>query len=1082
MRFGVLGPLEVWRSDGGPLRVPEVKVRTLLGVLLVHEGRPAAADALIDVLWGDALPANPARVLRSKLSQLRAVLEQAEPGGRSRVVRGPAGYRLAVGPDDVDAARFRALAERARATADPRERATLLGEGLALWRGPALADFADAPFAAATAARLEEERLTAHEQQAEARLGLGEHHLLADELGDLAAAHPLRERLRGLQMRALYRSGRQAEALEAFGGLRAALADELGVDPGPEVARLHTSILRQDSGLAPEYAAEAPAPHPRSNLPTALTPVIGREAHTREVRALLRAGRLVTLTGPGGVGKTRLAVEAADGPGAGTDAHDGVWLVELGALRPGSEDGATAPARVAEAVASVIGVRDHGDSGPADAAGLGRALRDSRMLLILDNCEHIVGAAAELARTLLRGAPRLRVLATGRQPLGIPGEHVYEVPPLAAPPEDAPLDTAHDYEEYSAVRLFTARARAAAPNFTLDRRTAPAVADLCRRLDGLPLALELAANRVRALGVRELAARLDDRFALLSAEHAAAPARQRTLRAVIDWSWDLLTEPERVVLRRMAPHSEGFTLDAAEAVAAGGPLASGDVVAALSRLVERSLVGAVDGPGGVRYRLLESITAYAAARLEEAGETGSAAARHLHHYRSLAERADPLLRGRDQQRWLGRLDAESANLRTALDTALRRGAAEDALRLSLASLWHRYLRGRLGEAHRALTAALAVPGGPPALRAEAAAWQTGLDLMMREPQDPVAIARAALDGFCDGDPGRRARVRWFLGTALLEFGELTASEELVADALEVFGDRDDRWGVAAALCTRAWLEQARGRLVRFEIDAERGLELFRSLGDQWGQLQALPMLGHRSQIAGDYAEAARRHREGLRIAERLGLWSEVSYRLSELGRVALLTGDHEGAARFHERARRLAADRNDRFGERFAELGLGLGARRAGRFDEAERHLSGWLERTGDSPGPAAVALVLAELGFAAEQRGDAETALRRHREGMAAARSTGDPRAIALALEGLAGAQALLGDAVEGARLLGAADAARASVGAPLPAAEQDDVRRVRDAARAALGGDAFSAEFEHGRAAGDQWIKWSGPTSGNS
>ncbi|OEU91260.1 hypothetical protein DB35_16530, partial [Streptomyces abyssalis] len=1061
MRFGVLGPLEVWGTDGGPVRVPEARVRSLLGALLVREGSPVAADTLIGELWGEGgLPARPAKVLRSKLSQLRGVLDRAEPGGRGRLVHGPAGYRLHLDADDVDATRFRSLVQRARTAAGARERASLLGEALALWRGRALADFADAPFATPVAARLEVERLTAIEEQAEIRLGLGEHHLLADELGELTAAHPLRERLRGMHMRALYRAGRQAEALRTYEELRRGLAEDLGVDPGPDVARLHEAILRQEPQLAVSHEPEAALSQPRSNLPAPLTGLIGRERECAEVRNLLGTGRLVTLTGPGGVGKTRLALEAA--AGLGDSFSEGRWLVELGALpaEPETVEGTAGPARVCEAIAAVIGLRDDvgpgapqpggtqpgvGAGGAGPAGRLARALRRARMLLVLDNCEHVVRPAAELVRELLPAAPQVRVLVTSRQRLGIVGEHVYEVPTLDTPGDtgvpEAGSEPAGAQRTPASVRLFAARASATAPHFRLDEHSAPAVAAICRRLDGLPLALELAAHRVRALGVHEVAARLDDRFALLATDSPGTPARQQTLRAVVDWSWDLLTAPERAVLRRMAVHAEGCTLEAAEAFASGGDPGddvgddgdesregvdggaagrAGDaVLQPLSRLVDRSLLVAAEGPEGVRYRLLESVAAYAVERLAEAGETETVRRRHMHYFRDCAEQADPRLRGPDQQRLLRRLDLESANLRTALDTAVRLGDASSALRLALAPLWYRYLRGRLGEAHRSLGLALALDGGPEELRALAGAWQTALELMTREPRDAVGLARAALARFGPGEAEGRARVQWFLGTALLRFGELAASEELVGAALTEFRTRDDQWGVAAALCTRAWLEQARGRLSRFEADAAEGLELFIGTGDRWGQLQALPMLGHRAQIAGDYAEAARRNREGLRIAEQLGLWPEVSYRFSELGRIALLTGDHGVAERFHEQARSLAAEQGDRFGERLAELGLGLGARREGRLGDAEGHLGGWLERSGDAgpgQGPAAVALVFAELGFIAEQRGDAAEALRRHRRGMEAARVTGDPRAIALALEGLAGAHALTGRAAEAA------------------------------------------------------------------
>ncbi|MFB4318976.1 BTAD domain-containing putative transcriptional regulator [Actinomadura sp. 21ATH] len=580
MRFGVLGPLAVWDDEGAPVRIPEAKVRALLADLLVHEGRPVPADRLIDDLWGDRPPGRPANALQAKVSMLRRFL------GRSRVVHQAPGYRLDLGGtgDEVDADRFRALAARARTQDDPRARAALLGEALALWRGPAFADFADEEFVRPAADRLADQRLAVLEEQAEARLDAGDHALLAGELADLVARHPLRERLRGVQMRALYLAGRQGDALASYAELRALLADELGLDPGPELAALHEAILRQDPALgpalapAPERAAE-PAPPP-SNLPVPLTALIGRDRCREDVTGLLGAARLVTLTGSAGVGKTRLAVEAASGP-AGDAFPDGVWFVEFAGRRGGT-------AELAQEVSAVLGLRDEMAAGPADggapdpAGRLAAALRDRRLLLVLDNCEHVVEAAAALAGALLRSAAGLTILATGREPLDIPGESVYQVEPL---------------QEDDAVRLFAARAAESAPGFRLDDGR-DAVAEICRRLDGIPLALELAAGRVRALGVRELAARLNDRFRLLGTGRRGAPARQQTLRAMIDWSWELLAPAERIVLRRLAVHPDGCGLDAAEAVCAGDGLRAEDVLELLTRLVDRSLVTMVEGRRG----------------------------------------------------------------------------------------------------------------------------------------------------------------------------------------------------------------------------------------------------------------------------------------------------------------------------------------------------------------------------------------------------------------------------------------------------------------------------------------------------
>ncbi|RJL30115.1 BTAD domain-containing putative transcriptional regulator [Bailinhaonella thermotolerans] len=1021
MRFGVLGPLMVWGEGGEAVRVPEAKVRLLLGALLVARGRPVSAETLIDDLWGGSPPGSAANTLQGKVSLLRKALGSA--GG---VERQAAGYSLRVAEDEVDAWRFEALLARARASADPEERERLLTEALSLWRGAALADFAEHEFARPHIARLEELRLVAVEERAAVRLARGEHDVLAAELAPLAEAYPLRERLRAVQIEALYRSGRQGEALAAYHELRTRLADELGVDPSPELAALHAAMVRQDPALGGA----------RSNLPVPLTPLVGREEAVAAVRRALGAGRLVTLTGTGGVGKTRLAVETA--AGLAPAYPDGVWLVELAGIRDG--DAVISPA---EALVAVLGLREGVDR-------IAEALRGRRTLVVFDNCEHVIEQVAELAGRLLGAVPGLSVLATSQEPLGVAGETVYPVPPL---------------EPEHAARLFEERAAASSPGVSFGDDERAAVAEICRRLDGIPLALELAATRVRVLGVRELAARLDDRFALLAGGARGVPARQRTLRAMIDWSWELLTEPERVVLRRLAVHADGCSLAAAEAVCAGGGLHPGQVLDLLARLVDRSLV--VVGPGP-RYRLLESVAAYCAVRLREAGEDAEVRERHAEYYTDLAERAGERLRGHDQREWLERLDLETPNLRSALETAVR-ARPDLAVRLSRALLWYQFLRGRLEEARRTLRAVLALGEGIGPAFAEAGAWLAGITLLQSEDPDPAGRSRAGLGPYeRAGDPAGVARARWFHGYALYLAGELSVGEELAGAALAEFRAGGDAWGEAAALAVRAHQALSRGDLSAARVDAEAAAAAFAALGDRWGQTFCVSPRAALAEIDGDYDLAERLLREGLRSAEELGLRIDVSYRLSGLGRIALLRGDHEGARRLHERALRLATEQSHRAAQVFAEIGLALGARRAGDLDAAERHLRAlqeWYGRVDVQPGNT---LILAELGFVAELRGDPERALSLHLAAFSIARDVlGDPRAMALALEG--SAAALAGTRAElAATLLGAACAARARAGHPLPPAERADVDRATALATERLGEPGFAAAFARGTALG--------------
>ncbi|MFH9239403.1 BTAD domain-containing putative transcriptional regulator [Streptomyces anulatus] len=1141
MRFGVLGPLVVGDGEGNDVTVPERKVRALLADLLAHDGGPVSVDRLIHDLWGDAPPGRPSGALQAKVSQLRRVL------GRDRVVRQPPGYRLRLerGTDEVDADRFKALVTEARPVRDPRARAALLTEALGLWRGPAYADFADAPFAREAAQRLAEQRLSVLEEQAEARWEAGDHVLLAGELADLVARHPLRERLRAVQMRALYSAGRQSEALASYDDLRGRLVEELGVDPGPELASLHRAVLRQDPLLMPGAGAApsstpTPTPTPASvpvsvpiaaqgpqgNLPLPLTPLVGRRRALARVSRLLADERLVTLTGPGGVGKTRLAVAAAtaewdraaaggpgddrDGPvgggpvGGGDGPGDGIWLVEFAGVRTGT------PADLAQIVAATLGVRDDAPSAAPGVGGgalslphrLAAALRDRRTLLVLDNCEQVVDAAAGLAELLLRTAPGLRVLATGQEPLGLAGEAVFLVEPL--PPAEA-------------ARLFVERAASSAPGFPRDPDgpEREAVAEICRRLDGIPLALELAATRVRALGVRELAARLSDRFRVLTTGQRGAPARQQTLRAVIDWSWELLGEPERVVLRRLAVHRDGCDLAAAEAVCAGDGVAREDVLDLVGRLVDRSLVAVAYGPDGPRYRLLESVAAYATEQLRTTEGLAAVRDRHLRHYLALAERAEPHLRGAEQRRWLDRLDAEAGNLRAALDEAVRRasvspgaasspGAAGEAVRSAAALAWWWLLRGRLTEARRSLSAVLmAVPGGS-AYKAELVLLHRAFALLTGDTGDTgdtggtggtksgtedrteSGTEDGAANGTEDGiriaagnaagieiaaeavpDPVRRARALWLCAYGLFSAGDTAGGEALNARALALFAAADDPWGTAAALGLRSTLALVGGDLAGLGRDGLRSAALFRELGDRWGELQTVSPLAALAEIRGAYEEAGQRQHEGLRMARELGLEAEVSARLSGLGRLALLARDWDRARDLHERARRSAAEQGYTYGEIHSVMGLALGARRSGDLGAAEAHLLSIRDGFAAVSSRAGDHLLCAELGFIAELRGEAGRAAAHHLRGLDVARLLAEPRALALSLEGLAGAAALAGrvpEAVCAARLLGAAAAARRRAGAPLPPAERADVDRVTAAARAVLGAPAFTEALDRG------------------
>jgi predicted ATPase/DNA-binding SARP family transcriptional activator len=593
----MLGALEVRAGSGELLEVGGSRLRALLIMLALRPGQVVPASELIDGLWADQAPNGAANALQALVSRLRRALPGAVIESR------PAGYQLALDPRATDIVRFEDLAAAGRSQLrhDPARAAATLRQALGLWRGPALADVAETDFGAAVIARLDELRLAAIEQRVDADLLTGVTGPLVAELEELVVTHPLREPLAARLMRALHACGRRGAALEVYEQARKRLADQLGTDPSAELSELHTELLRDDPGRAAQ-----------TNLPAGLTSFVGRDDELTQVAGLLGAHRLLTLTGPGGAGKTRLAVEAARAELAA--APGGVWLVELAPV--------TDPAEVPSAVLAALGLREQAlmyARGPLgtvtdDTGALSRllaALAGRRALLVLDNCEHLVAAAARLAGRVLAACPHVRILATSREPLAITGEALWTVGPLTLPPDPAVTSDqaeragvpAPAIDDYASVRLLAQRARAVLPGFGVTAANAPAVARICRALDGMPLAIELAAARLRTMGPDQVAARLDDRFGLLTGGSRIAMPRHQTLRAVVDWSWDLLDETERTVWRRFAFFAGGASLEAAEQVCADpashdGGIAACQVLDLLTALADKSLLVVRHGQDG----------------------------------------------------------------------------------------------------------------------------------------------------------------------------------------------------------------------------------------------------------------------------------------------------------------------------------------------------------------------------------------------------------------------------------------------------------------------------------------------------
>ena len=604
IQFRVLGPLEVV-IDGVAVDCGGAKQRALLAALLVHADRVVSVDDLVEALWPAGAPATAANTLQAHISGVRRSLGSE----RSRLETKPPGYVLRVG-EALDAARFESLSRQGReelAAGDARRAHELLTEASALWRGAAFADFLYEPFAEREAARLDAERITATADHIDARLALGHHREVVGDLEALVSGHSTDERLCGQLMLALYRSGRQADALAAFSRLRSDLGEELGIVPSPSLQELHDRIVLQGEEL------EAPSGAPRTDLaapgvsgrppPVPLTSFVGRDAERAAVSERLERSRLVTISGPGGSGKTRLAVEVAAAIGRGRS-------IRFADLAPET------PERVLPAVAEAVGVPDAGalPRNRLSAQLTSEVAAQPGLLLVIDNCEHVVDECAELIHRLLSEVPDLQVLATSQVSLGVAGEASVPLAPLNLPDEaDAPEIVAAS----EAVRLFSARASDHDPAFTLSSETAGVIARICRQLDGMPLAIELAAAQSRTFGLEEISARLDDALGFLAAGPRTAVERHRTLRATVDWSVRLLSDEERELLERLAVFAGGFALSRAERVCAGDGIAAEDVAPLLAQLVNRSLVIRRSKGGADRYWLLEAIRQYGWQQLSE---------------------------------------------------------------------------------------------------------------------------------------------------------------------------------------------------------------------------------------------------------------------------------------------------------------------------------------------------------------------------------------------------------------------------------------------------------------------------------
>jgi predicted ATPase/DNA-binding SARP family transcriptional activator len=904
----VLGPLEV-RRDGRPLQVRRGRPRRLLLSLLLRRGDPVPQETLVDQLWGDEPPVNADNALHILISYLR----KAVAGERLRIDRAPTGYRLVVDPGGVDAFRFEELVARATgADGDPGAQLRLASEALSLWRGPALAEAADDAFAQGDIARLDELRVQIHEIRGAALLALGRHDEALPDLGQLVREHPFRERLHAQLALALYRAGRQADALAALDRARSALAEELGLDPGPQLQELGRQILRQDPALDPVPARHAvpappavvagppsgpeappapsvPDPPAAPEVPVALTSLVGPGDQVAAARDALGAHRLVTLTGPGGAGKTRLAAEAVRAPAAGT----AVWWADLGGVPSGSG--------VEGAVAAATGT---GLASVEDAAGeLRRWIGAREAVLVLDTCEHVVDAVGRLAAALLAGCPGLRVLATSRRPLGVPGEFVRPVPPLALPEPAGGLPA---ITASPAVQLFCARAAAVRPGFVLDSADAADVATVCRLLDGLPLAIELAAGHAGALSPRKIAELLEDRLRLLGDGDDRA-GRHAGLRTAIGWSYDLLSDDEARFLDRLSVFAGTFPLEAGVEVAGAGLATDG--LRLLLGLVRQSLVSVADSD---HFRLLDTIRAYAAARLAAAPDDALAAAdRHARWYAQFAEDADRNIRGADQAGWLAELRTARADLRTALRHCLHGARLRPALgaRLVCSLSWWWSYEGSFAEARawiaEARTAGPHEPRIAASLHLAAGMHAESLgELRTAEEECTAAVAGfAAID-----DVRGEARALLHLGTARWALGRPAEAAAAQDRSIAVFRSarHDSGAGLGLVLRARTALDQQDTALARDLLLEAR--YVLRRAGDAHLVALCLDQQARTCLADGAVAEAAALAQQGLDAFETVAYPEGVMASLQTLGQVHLALDEPVCAARFLLRAAATAVD------------------------------------------------------------------------------------------------------------------------------------------------------------------------------
>jgi predicted ATPase len=916
----LLGPFEVVVA-GKPVEVPGAKRQALVACLSLRVGRVVPTDTLVEALWGSDLPAAPRNAVQHHVTRLRRAL------GADRIGLAADGYALEGAL--VDAIEFEQLLTAARAAlraGDARGAADTIADALSLWRGPALLGLPQSTWATAEAGRLDALRLDALEEQFEAALALGEHAEVGVAIRKALEESPFRERLWGQLMLALYRSGRQADALEVFQKARRVLMEELALEPGPELRRLQEAILAHDPAIAPV----PPAPRRRGNLPAPATSFVDREAELAQVVELLREHRLVTLTGPPGVGKSRLALEAARSLEG--ELRGGAWHVGLA--------NAGSAADVVRLVTQAVDAR-----GADPLARVVARLRDTDAILVFDACEHVLEETARVVEALLTGCPGVRLLATSREVLHVPGEVRFTVEPLAVPD----IGSSHT-NGFPAVELFTARARAARPGFELTDDAAALVAEISRLVDGLPLAIELAAARVHVLGVGEILSLVRRRLELLRGQ-PASDAGRAALATLVEWSYDLLHADEKTLLHQVAVHHGGAPLPALVAAGIEHGLDEATVIQLLGALVDKSIVTVSFGGADARYDLLDTVRDYALERLAERGGLSAAQRAHAEYYAALADSARAELRGPDWQGCVRRLELEPDNLWAALEYA---GAAPDpgvAIRLGALG-WYFTLAERVSEGRRFVELALASASedAPAALRLELVAFRCFFATEELDFDGAIEAGEPALAA-TEPRPPQSALVEAALSLALAESGDGERAIVLAKKAHARLQATGDDWSIAACSLLRAQVAALAGDVSTVAAMAAQAYRHADAIGFDAFQVPAMLLEAWVAERRSDRNAAADAYQRAFELAGRAGFADHASFALAGLGWNAFESGDLRKAEELERRALAAAEATRSPWAAAHARVRLARVLAAAGDADTAETLCGNVLEWS-DKPRP----------------------------------------------------------------------------------------------------------------------------------